>query len=160
MKKLNQLLKDPRKAIVLAGLVLAMLILKVVLDLDAVDFTAADLDMTDGAAYWVNFLVDFSLFITYFLIGTCLAGSFSLFVYRMIQNSKKAIRFGILLAVATIVFVICYATATSDVSTMNPKLEFTPGLLKLIGGLVSYTLTLIVIGLVGAVVSSVVKIAK
>lgn len=160
MKKLNELLKDPRKAIVLGGLLLAMLLLKVVFNLDSIDITAEELEISDGGAWWVNMLINLALFMTYFLVGVCLAGSFGIFVYRLIQNTKSAVKFGILFGSAMTLFLICWIASTSDVNTMDPGLEFTPGSLKFLGGMVSYTMTLIVLGLVGAAGSSIIKVVK
>lgn len=161
IKLFHLLVKDPRKTAVFGGLLISMLILKLVFNLDAIDYTAEELEVSDGAAWWVNWFIDLALFLTYFLIGLCLAGTFvGLFIYRMILNQAKAIKFGILIGAASILFLICWMSSTSDLTTMDPKLDFTEGSLKFLGGMVSYTVTLTIIGILGATGSSIFKLIK
>lgn len=150
MDKLKELLQDRPKLFVAVGLVLLLLISKFVIRLD--DYKLEDNPEANGLVTWM-------LFTTYFLITVCLIGSFILFGIRMYQNLDVAKRFGILIGGIIVVFGICYGTATSDVSTM-PAADFTASNLKLIGSLVSFTFTLILFGLIGAVLSEIYKAVK
>ena len=167
MKKLIQLVKDdPRKGVVTGVLVLTLIVLRLFLGVWLDDFSpksVEDLDLSENGAYWTNLLMDLALWLTFYLISACLVGSFGVFIFRLIQDMKSAVKFGILSGSAVFLFILCWMFSTGDVESMAGGLDFTKGTwgtLKLTGGLVSYTLTLIVLGLIGAAGSSVIKLAK
>lgn len=157
MSKLSQIF-DTRPKIIVAGiLVLLLIFFKMVVQLD--DYTIVD-EKTGEVNTTVNWIISTLLFITYFLIITCLVGSFVLFVYRISQNVPALIRFAILIGVVIIVFGICYIMSPSDLTTVSSKLAFTESSLKLTGGLVNFTATLIIGGFLIAIGSEIYKVVK
>jgi hypothetical protein len=104
--------------------------------------------------------VDLGLYLTkglLYLLGLTIA---SLFVYNLIISPKLLIKTGIVLMVVIVIFLISYFLATDDVSTVKAGLDYTKRSLKIVGGLVGMTWTLIVLAGIGALTSELLKAFK
>jgi hypothetical protein len=162
LKVVHLIKQDPRKGVVTGVLVLTLVVLRLYLNVWLQEYSGdnSKLELSESGFYWINLGMDMAIWLTFYLISACLVGSFGVFLFRLIQNIRSAIKFGILFGASVLLFLICWAFSTSDVTSMDPMLGFTPGALKLLGGMVSYTITLIALGLIGAAGSSVIKVVR
>lgn len=106
--------------------------------------------------------VDFSISLTFVLIIGLGVAALALSFYRLILKGKKAIvKVAIVAVVSLLFFVIAYAMATDDLSTLiNKNIKFTSSSLKMVGGLVGMTWALIATGVIGAIFAEVKKMIK
>ena len=103
---------------------------------------------------------DFGLKLTYVLVCLLFAGIILLFIYNLTVNRKLLIKTIIVLGLVTVLFIVSYSTATSDLSAVKEGLSYTESSLKFVGGLVGMTWGLIIIAGIAALASEILKTFK
>ena len=93
-------------------------------------------------------MVDIHLNLVIFLIIGLVALCVGFFLYKMVLDIKSGLKLLIVSAVLSIVGWITYATASKDVNEITTKVGFDSGEYQLVGGFVSLTVVLIVVGLI------------
>ena len=109
----------------------------------------------------VNIHLGLSKYLVYTLAVLCIG----FYIYKVIQNPKKGLRLGLGLAALVILFLINYSGASSDIAEVSnlENISILPGRYKFVGGMISTTIGLIVIGglvLAGFTVKKIIEDAK
>ena len=81
--------------------------------------------------------LNISMTIMYILIGLAIALILFFMISQVIADKKKLISFGLLLAVAVIVIIVSYATASSELSDVAVRLDVSKGIFKWSGALLN-----------------------
>ena len=97
----------------------------------------------DLAFNLVDIHISLSKWLVYGLIGLTLF----FFAIKVSKNPKSGIRFGIGIALLGLIFSIAYSSASSDTSELTTGLFARENEYKIVGGMITTTVVLIIVGL-------------
>lgn len=104
--------------------------------------------------------LDFSMTLTYILIGAALALIIFFLIIQVISDRKKLVRFGLLLLVALAVILLAYITAGSELSQKAIDLEISKSVFKWSGALINMAYILlggVIVAFFGTIIYSKLK---
>lgn len=115
-------------------------------------------------------LIDIGLYAAMILVGIALAAAVLMNIYNAMNNPKTLIKSGIGIGVLVAIFLIGYATASTEVvastaraleaAEIDPKSENAVSMMKLVGGAFTTVLALLIIAALGLIYSTVSKLVS
>ena len=138
------------------GLILAIVVAVIyilgfwVFPIDASDLMRDDL---------VNIHLGLAKYLVYALIILCVG----FYIYKVIQNPKSGLKFGIGIGLLLLLFMIAYSGASSNITENTTGVPVEANDYKMVGGMITTTIYLIAIGvlaLAGFTVKQIIQDAK
>jgi len=102
---------------------------------------------------------EFCLYLTYGLVGLLTVGCLALAISHLATNKDALVKTAIIYGIVTLVFVIAWATASDDITTVKEGL-YTASSLKFVGSLVGMTWGVLIIAGLAALMAEIMKVFK